>query len=312
MNETVCAIVVTYNRKVLLEQCLDAIVNQTVRPEKIIVIDNASTDGTHELLQEKYTDLIENVRMEKNTGGAGGFYEGIKMASKENYQWVWVMDDDTIPNNNCLEELLNARTRISTTDKAPAFFASAIFGANDECMNVPLIDECIEENGYPAWYRSLCDSLVTICCATFVSVLFNKNAIDKCGLPYREFFIWGDDSEYTFRMNKHFGKGYFVGKSIAIHLRKNAVSLAKDAKDEINPEKIKRLRYYYRNMSMIGYCYGKTSSQTLRNLKILLGGVKGVFGKCGLLKLRIMFAGILESLSGKKKLRRYINEQITD
>lgn len=312
MVNSVCAVVVTYNRKALLDKCLNAIINQSVKPNKIIVIDNASTDGTQDLLQKKYNNLICNIRMNQNTGGAGGFYEGIKIASQENYDWVWVMDDDTIPSCDCLMKLLEAKDIVLKNDINPAFFASAIFGKNNECMNVPLIDECIEDNGYPAWYRYLENSIVTIKCATFVSVLFNGKAIKKCGLPYKDFFIWGDDSEYTFRMNKYYGKGYFIGNSVAIHLRNNAISLAKDVIMETNIDKIKRFHYYYRNMSLIGFCYGKSSQQMFNNVKLLLSGLKFLMQKNGIRKYTTMVVGIFESLVEKRKLRRYIYEQIND
>ena len=310
MGEKICAIVVTYNRKELLDKCLNALLNQSTKVDNIVVIDNASTDGTQDLLEQKYQGLVTNHKMETNTGGAGGFYEGIKTALSGEYDWVWAMDDDTIPHDNCLEMLMKAKEKIIRFDRNPAFFASAIYGENNECMNVPLIDECIEENGYPAWYRFLGESIITIKCATFVSVLFNRHAIEKCGLPYRDFFIWGDDSEYTFRMQKYYGRGYFVGNSIAIHLRKNATSLAKGAKDETDPVKIKRLRYYYRNMSMIGHCYYKSRKQTTNDIKLLLSGVKNLTSKNGLLRFSTIVSGLFESITGRNKLRRYINEQV--
>lgn len=120
-NETVCAVVVTYNRKKLFLECLEALRKQTRPIQGIYLIDNASTDGTPELLlKEGYIKELppENltgpwekkfeiknlsdgqfikfyyVRMYKNTGGAGGFYEGVKRAYEKGYDWLWLMDDD--------------------------------------------------------------------------------------------------------------------------------------------------------------------------------------------------------------------------
>ena len=106
-KDTVCAVVVTYNRKNLLLECLEALRKQTRPVQAIYLIDNASTDGTPELLLEKkyikklppenltepweeefevrnLTDgqpiKLHYVRMHQNTGGAGGFHEGVKRA----------------------------------------------------------------------------------------------------------------------------------------------------------------------------------------------------------------------------------------
>jgi GT2 family glycosyltransferase len=107
MNNTVCAVVVTYNRKDLLIKCLDSLTNQSVTPQAIYIIDNNSTDKTEQMLYEneyithipdfnkKFTNqttindiLIKYIRLPENTGGAGGFYEGVKEAYEDGYDWV--------------------------------------------------------------------------------------------------------------------------------------------------------------------------------------------------------------------------------
>jgi rhamnopyranosyl-N-acetylglucosaminyl-diphospho-decaprenol beta-1,3/1,4-galactofuranosyltransferase len=132
MSDSVCAVVVTYNRKNLLIECLEALRKQTRPIQGIYLIDNASTDGTPELLLEKgyISELppknveepwekeftIQNltngeeiklyyVRMHENTGGAGGFYEGAKRGYERGYEWLWLMDDDAEPKEDALEIL---------------------------------------------------------------------------------------------------------------------------------------------------------------------------------------------------------------
>ena len=136
-QETVCAVVVTYNRKNLLIECLEAIRKQTRPVDAIYIIDNASTDGTPELLLEKgyikelpptnltgpweKTFEIKNltdgkpiklhyVRMHENTGGAGGFHEGVKRAYERKYDWLWLMDDDVEALRDGLEQMLEYKT----------------------------------------------------------------------------------------------------------------------------------------------------------------------------------------------------------
>jgi len=72
MSENICAVIVTYNRKELLRECLKAVLAQTRPPEHVLVVDNASTDGTPEMLQEEFPQ-VEVLCLPENQGSAGGF-----------------------------------------------------------------------------------------------------------------------------------------------------------------------------------------------------------------------------------------------
>jgi rhamnopyranosyl-N-acetylglucosaminyl-diphospho-decaprenol beta-1,3/1,4-galactofuranosyltransferase len=105
----VTAVVVTYNRKELLAECLDGLFRQTRPVDRILLIDNASTDGTQEFLRQRgYLDAsaVEYVRLPANTGGAGGFREGMRRAYASDAEWIWLMDDDVEPVPDALETML--------------------------------------------------------------------------------------------------------------------------------------------------------------------------------------------------------------
>ena len=129
----VAVALVTYNRKELLGRGLDALFAQTHKISSIVIVDNASTDGTPDYLFSRdllnslpemssssivelrhiYKQTIEviYVRMPRNTGGAGGFAEAVPRAAATGCDWVWIMDDDVRPAENCLEILIaNAGT----------------------------------------------------------------------------------------------------------------------------------------------------------------------------------------------------------
>lgn len=251
MSVSVYAVIVTYNRKALLAECLDSVLNQTYKVSKTIIVNNNSTDGTVDFLKERgYLDnpSIELLNLPQNIGGAGGFYEGMKYARDNANQpdFIWIMDDDTIPTQNCLEELVIANDNI---DEEVSFLASSVRGLNNEAMNVPKIARK-QFSKYTDWYSHLDKGMAQIVKATFVSLLINIKAVKKCGLPWKEFFIWGDDSEYTQRIIRDFGPAYMVGKSLAIHKRvgSDELSLVKES----NPNRIKMYFYYYRN-NLIGF-----------------------------------------------------------
>lgn len=313
-RDNITALVVTYNRKKLLKECINAILNQSLCPNRILIINNASTDGTEKLFEtgaEFDRDFITCVNMKTNTGGAGGFYEGMRLLIKEDTDWAWIMDDDTIPNTDCLENLLKADEEVYSSGKKSSFYASTIFGVNGEFMNVPNVDNGATENGYPDFYEFLNKSILKIKDATFVSLLIRVDAIRKCGLPCKDYFIWGDDGEYTLRLTHTYGPAYMVGKSIAIHKRVGARNLSIDNFDE--PGRIRLFHYYVRN-NMINQLYYKTDKLAFITVgKKLFQGLlifKLLPDKYGLLKIRSVWKGIFEGLFQYKKFKNYIDAQI--
>ena len=244
------AVVVTYNRKYMLGDCLNAILAQTVPVDKIFVIDQHSTDSTEEYLLEKdflKHPLIDYRYMECNSGGAGGFHDGMKLAYENGADWIWVMDDDVIPEVNCLEELVRANNVVG--DRTASFFASSIRTHDGGAVNVPKISRS-QFMKYTDWYEYLESGLAQIVKATFVSLLINTEAVRKCGLPWAPFFIWGDDSEYTQRIIRGYGPAYMVGASKAIHRRARVKDLS--IVRETDLDRIERYFYYYRN-NLIGF-----------------------------------------------------------
>jgi len=320
--QKVAAIVVTYNRKELLKECLNALLGQTVQLSNIILIDNASTDGTHEMLeQEGLLEKLQYIHMDKNTGGSGGFYRGLQEIKNNpgEFDWIWIMDDDTIPTPNCLEKLLEANEVIkenrkniqSDYQKRPvSFLASSIYGPDNEFMNLPQVNDRNSNNGYAYWYELLKEGLINIRAATFVSILVSEKAVQKCGLPCRDYFIWGDDSEYTNRLTKFYGDAFLVGESIAIHKRKGAKALLIDNTDD--PKRIKNYYYMYRNGMINGRFYGDIRHPLKAAVVNVIKGTKYIGRKNGWLKFTTIWKGYFDGLNQYKKFSGYIESQVSE
>ena len=109
-NNRVAAVVVTYNRLPLLQKCIESLRAQTA-PCDILVVNNASTDGTGPWLAAQKTAGVLLARdTGENLGGAGGFNYGMRWALEAGYDYLWLMDDDCLPQPDALEKLLEADT----------------------------------------------------------------------------------------------------------------------------------------------------------------------------------------------------------
>lgn len=214
-QERVVAVVVTYNRRELLEECLAALRAQERAVDEILVVDNASTDGTAELVRREHPD-VELLALSENQGGAGGFHEGMKLAHARGADWMWLMDDDTIPRPDALAELLKVPPTLDGLP-APLLLSSQVLW----------IDGTLHPMNHPGLRRDQVELFVDSCAhgvlplraATFVSLLVHRRAVDRYGLPHKHFFIWSDDIEYTARVTRRSG-GYVVPRSAVVHKTK--------------------------------------------------------------------------------------------
>lgn len=230
-------LIITYNRLALLKECIQAVLGQTWNSFDILVIDNHSTDGTWEYLQAlEGKDSISFLRLGQNTGGSGGFHIGIREALCRGYSHIWLMDDDTVPDSHAAERLLSADRLLG---KYGFLVNLPIWKDGSLCkMNLPLPGQFRREKG-----RILQEGLLPVRKATFVSMLLKAEIVREVGLPIKEFFIWGDDQEYTERISKKY-KCYLVLSSVVQHKTKN--NLGSDISTD-SPERIERYFYAYRN-----------------------------------------------------------------
>lgn len=211
----VAAVVVTYNRKDKLPTVLDHLLAQTVAPTWIVVVDNASTDGTPEIVARYAVehDRVVPLTLAENTGGAGGFAAGMARGYELGADFVWIMDDDCYADATALEELLNGLAKAEETMGMQLPYA---------CSLVKWVDGSICEMNNPGttwdWGRLLAKGqqnvLVTHC--SFVSVLFPRWTLTRFGLPLKEYFIWFDDQEYTLRVTAA-GPGVQCLNSTVVH-----------------------------------------------------------------------------------------------
>lgn len=233
MKNDIVTVIVTFNRLDLLKQCINCLKNQTIKTD-ILLFDNASTDQTGNWVSEQ-EDIIY-IKSNQNLGGAAGFSKGIKEACLLDYKYLWIMDDDCLPNKDSLEKLLEADKILN--GNYGWLSSKCLWTDGSICpMNLqrktPYKDIDINANS----------DLIESSMASFVSLFLKKETVIKYGLPIKEFFIWTDDWEYTRRVSRK-EKCYTVKDSVVVHAMKNktVVNIAKDSED-----RLERYKYFYRN-----------------------------------------------------------------
>jgi GT2 family glycosyltransferase len=230
----VCAVVVSFNRMEKLENCISAIRRQTHQVGHLIVVDNASTDGSDGYIESLRCSTFTPVHLRENLGGAGGFWRGIREAGRGEYDFIWVMDDDCVPETDCLLRLVE----VAGAALESRFFFSRVIGPDGLTENVPDV----------AWSRQVLDFLhlgaVPCQTASFTSLMFRTDDFKRVGSPMKELFIWGDDAEYSRRLSWG-GYGLACGRSICRHDRNRGASY--DVWNETDPRIIERYFYFYRN-----------------------------------------------------------------
>ncbi|MDY6051757.1 MAG: glycosyltransferase [Rothia sp. (in: high G+C Gram-positive bacteria)] len=217
-QERIVAVVVTYNRRELLAQTLAGIEDGALTPDTVIIVNNASTDGTEEFLRNYQSSLATDiVNLPQNVGGAGGFTVGIDRAlSRHAADLVWVMDDDTEPTETTLSEAYRAWADYSQVRaERPAVVASKVVWTNgqDHPMNTM---RTMFAAGPERTARAAAVGARPIRSASFVSIMMDAAAMRATDLPLADFFIWNDDFEYTTRLIHH-SNGIATDRSVAYH-----------------------------------------------------------------------------------------------
>ncbi|MDA8029065.1 MAG: glycosyltransferase family 2 protein [Nitrospiraceae bacterium] len=221
-GESVVAVVVTYNRKDLLLECLSGLARQSRPIDGLILVDNASTDGTPGLLheqglvevlpEENVSEIQEFVsrpkrmgglptvvlRMNENTGGAGGFHEGLKRAYLAGADWIWLMDDDIEPDSRCLEGLLSF-SGLSKCLHPRKYLRNDVPHVWEGYYDYRTGKRIFQDD--PSFKKGFAFSTTNTGC--FEGMLVHRSIVDAIGYPDRRFFIGMDDSLYGFMAHFH-------------------------------------------------------------------------------------------------------------
>ena len=233
----IVAVVVTYNRKKLLYENIENLLHQTKHEMlDVLIIDNASTDGTKEYISDFIdSKAIMYINTGSNLGGAGGFQYGINYAAQNKYDYIWVMDDDCMPTETALEELLTAGKKLKGDF---GFLSSKVLWTDGQICKMN-----VQRRTVTRTVKDFSSDIVKVEMASFVSLFLPVKVIKDFGVPIKEFFIWTDDWEYTRRISRQ-KRCYLINPSVVIHKSASNIG-ANIAIDTV--ERLDRYKFIYRN-----------------------------------------------------------------
>ncbi|AIA30149.1 glycosyltransferase family 2 protein [Leptospirillum ferriphilum] len=256
-TEKVFVVLVTYNRKDLLLECLDGLLRQTRPIDGLVLIDNASTDGTADALYaQKFLPEVPPLnarsvwefrreshregemtfvylRLPVNEGGSGGFHEGVKKALEFDCDWLWMMDDDVEPDEGCLQGQL-AFSEISKCIHPRKYFQDGLAHEWEGYISAVTGRRVFQPDISFRKGFSFC----TINTGCFEGMLIHRSVVEKIGLPDKRFFLGGDDSVYGFLAHYH---------TPVLYLRDPRINKKKIYQVENNPIGDRSIYYGMRN-----------------------------------------------------------------
>ena len=257
----ILAAIVTHNRSRLLERGIDHVLGQSRPADRLLVINNGSTDDTVGMLQRKGIDFVT----QPNVGSAGGWKRAMQESLAGDWDAVWLMDDDGYPARDALEVLERGLTPQTAC-------ISSIVLREDEPGTFVFPFPVLDENGLPvllARTRKL-KHLSELERATegptypfahlFNGALIPTEVIRRIGDVNSDFFLMGDEVDYFMRMR---AIGEVVSHLAARHLHPDV------SRRRLDPAK---LYYYVKNSIILNHRYfDKAPARDLMTVAAALG-----------------------------------------
>jgi rhamnopyranosyl-N-acetylglucosaminyl-diphospho-decaprenol beta-1,3/1,4-galactofuranosyltransferase len=221
---SVASVTTAFDCKSVLPRQLEALLRQTRKPQEIIVVDNASTDGTAKMIAERFPQVTV-LPMAENLGTGGALAAGLNYAALvKRHDWVWTLDDDSVPNHDTLEALLQGADSATSTEGNAGMVAPLPVHLEAGACYAPLLwrDGFVKPPAellhQPIWFADL---VISSGC------LVRRDVVEKIGLPRVDFFIDFVDFEYCLRARSHGYKiavitgaklAHQIGNSRKVHL----------------------------------------------------------------------------------------------
>jgi GT2 family glycosyltransferase len=300
---SISSVTVVYNAAEVLRQHLESLKRQSRQLDQIVVVDNASTDGTAQLLASEYPE-VTLLKLPENSGVGGGIAAGLAYAAlQQKHDWVWIFDQDSLPASDALERLLSGLVHLNGTEASTAILAPVCLNRDTGTGYPPL---SMRAGRYEPSALKRDQPVAFVDMVISSGSLMRREAIERVGLPRRDFFMDFVDYEHCLRLRHH---GYSIGvvrdsildHAIGTSRPVNFLGRAKFWADHVP------WREYYmaRNETFTMSQYSPGLATKMFVLERLFQHALGIllFGKDKFNCLRMMWHGFLDGRAGRLGIR---------
>jgi GT2 family glycosyltransferase len=300
-RETVGVVVVTFNRADLLGRTLDGLAAQSRTPDAVIVVDNASTDHTREVLDAHRGLPLQRIHLDTNTGGSGGFHAGTEAAFDQGFDRIWLMDDDVVPAPDCLALLMSVDEPCLMPVREDVHGHLVEKAATDFDLTRPWSvrpKRASVETAYGE--REAMPERVELQVVAFEGFLVRRAVLEAIGLPDDSFFIFYDDVDLALRARR---AGY------RIWAVRDAVLVRQLDFDQQHALDTWKGYYMYRNLFAVHFRYGanplvRAKPYAITAAVVALSPIRGGKAEAGNVIRAIRGARAMRSIPGSAPLPR--------
>lgn len=290
-------VVVTYNRLDKLNKALLAYEEQSYKASVIVVVNNASTDGTKEYLGKWMIDNRATTKkvvldLPSNIGGSGGFYEGQKEILKYDVDWVMIADDDAYPQSDYLKgmnEFIEKNSNNKYSVVCGKVLQNGKYCHRGRWHNKWSIN--YQQDVPQSMYKN---TIFKIDFVSYVGIVINVDKLRQAGLVKKEYFIWVDDHEHSIRLNK-IGDMVCLSNYTIVHDTENQGSVIswKDYYGRRNAIDMFKTHFFLNYIFVL----------LIEFTKLLLYPLKGYNSKIMKMRYQAVYDGIMGNLGINKKYR---------
>lgn len=260
--ESVAIVVVTYNRADLLSKMLDGLAAQNRPADQIYIVNNASSDHTRQVLEDRSDLPLTAIHSEENLGGAGGFHLGVRTAYDAGHDRIWLMDDDVVPAPDCLDVMLEHDGPCLAAVREDSRGKLVEKAATDFNLRNPFAirpKRTSVETVYGT--REAMPAEVEIHNAAFEGFLVKREVIDAIGLPDPSYFIFYDDVDFVIRARRAGFPSLALRDAVLVRQLDFSQQHALDTWKGF---------YMYRNLFVVHFRYGENLAVRLKPYLITL------------------------------------------
>lgn len=303
-NLSIASITVAHNGETLLPHHLDALFGQTHQISELIVVNNASSDGTLQLLARRYPQITV-LDLPSNTGVGGAYTAALDYAIREKgHDWVWLFDQDSVPNSDALKRLLQALDYLKADASRLAILAPVCIYENTGRIHPSLI----WKNG---WRKAVIREDVTYVDAVISSgSLLRAKAIRQAGPPRADFFIDFVDLEHCLRLRSNGYKIAVIRDAILRHALGSPRLLQIGPFSRVWADHVPWREYYKaRNEVFTIWTHYPSLASKFSVVRRLVRHALGIllFGREKLACLKMMYLGVMDGRTGRLGIRSFDN-----